>query len=99
MDSSIPSLELPASIVSHHIAAANANSNSGTGTGAGLGLNPPVPVRVASDGIVSTVSGVESSLGRMTGGAAVGGGTRPRRDSRSYKGSPRSGGLRPLRLS
>lgn len=72
MDASIPSLELPASVVSHHIAA----SHSG-------GLNPPGPVRVASDGIVST----------------VGGGTRPRRDSKSYKGSPKSGGLRPLRLS
>lgn len=76
MDASIPSLELPASVVSHHIAA----SHSG-------GLNPPGPVRVASDGIVSTIGG---------GG---GGGMRPRRDSKSYKGSPKSGGLRPLRLS
>ena len=73
MDASIPSLELPASVVSHHITA----SHSG-------GLNPPGPVRVASDGIVSTIGS---------------GGTRPRRDSKSYKGSPRSGGLKPLRLS
>lgn len=81
MDASIPSLELPASVVSHHIAA----SHSG-------GLNPPAPVRVASDGIVSTVG--------AAGGSTSGGGvTRPRRDSKSYKGSPRSGGLRPLRLS
>ncbi|EAW11239.1 GTPase-activating protein IML1 [Aspergillus clavatus NRRL 1] len=66
MDSSIPSLELPASVVSHHLS------------------HPPALVARASvDGSISSID------------VRV----RARNDSVSYKGSPRSGSLRPLNLS
>lgn len=69
MDTSIPSLELPASVVSHHISPP-----------------PGLPSRVTQESRDSR-DGLKSP--EMTR-------TRARGESLSYKGSPRSGSLRPL---
>ncbi|OJJ30640.1 hypothetical protein ASPWEDRAFT_46257 [Aspergillus wentii DTO 134E9] len=66
MDSSIPTLELPASVVSHHISPP-----------------PTLPSRLSHDGPLSPIDSR----------------TRPRNDSLSYKGSPRSATLRPIGLN
>ena len=72
MDTSIPSLELPASVVSHHISPP-----------------PGFPSRVTPD----TRESRESREGLKPTETPRG---RTRGESLSYKGSPRSGGLRPL---
>ncbi|KAJ5160695.1 Vacuolar membrane-associated protein iml1 [Penicillium canariense] len=69
MDTSIPSLELPASVVSHHISPP-----------------PGLPSRV-------TMESRDSRDGLKSPEVAR---TRARGESVSYKGSPRSGSLRPL---
>ena len=85
MDSSIPSLELPASVVSHHIshhpsATALSRGMSDGNVYTRLAINPSVSAAVGA--------GVSPDVGTSSAGA----GTRPRNNSRSYKGSPRSGG-------
>lgn len=65
MDSSIPTLELPASVVSHHI------------------QSPALTTRASVDGSMPSVDAM----------------TRARNDSLSYKGSPKSGSLRPLNIN
>lgn len=69
MDTSIPSLELPASVVSHHISSP-----------------PGLPSRVTPDSREIREGLKSPELMRA----------RARGESLSYKGSPRSGGLRPL---
>lgn len=69
MDTSIPSLELPASVVSHHISPP-----------------PELQSRVTREGRESRDGLMSPEMARA----------RARGDSQSYKGSPRSGGLRPL---
>lgn len=106
MDSSIPSLELPASVVSHHLSGhphPRLHPHHGT--------PGPTPLsRGMSDGDVhttklSSTSGAGLGLGVSTGGVGDGDGgsaaavgPRPRANSRSFKDSPRSGVLRPLGL-
>lgn len=95
MDSSIPSLELPASVVSHHISRPPAATALSRGASDG-----DVHTRMATNsGVGAAVgAGVSPDVGTSSAGASVG--TRPRNNSRGgYKGSPSSGGLRPLMLS
>lgn len=98
MDSSIPSLELPASVVSHHI---SSQQQQGQGQGMQSSLTQPqagLP-RVASDGVVAGTSGGNTGAATSTTSPSASASDRPRTNSRAYKGSPRSGGLRPLMLS
>lgn len=69
MDTSIPSLELPASVVSHHISPP-----------------PGLPSRVSGEGREVRDGLMSPEMARA----------RARGESLSYKGSPRSGSLRPL---
>ena len=106
MDSSIPSLELPASVVSHHISSQHAPTSTPTPLSRGVSDGDVRDKLKASSG-ASSVAGAGAGGSGSTGGDGDGGGSsaagasagsRPRTNSRNYKDSPRSGGLRPLGL-